>query len=325
MANQVLSLSLRPKRFSELFGQEKIVDAIKNQIGSKRIPRAWMLTGESGSGKTTLARIIGRALQCSHKVEFGEYCKVCNKENGVHEFNASETTGIDAIKEIAAGSLYGPVPPARRRVYILDEAQRLSKNAQDCLLKYFEDAPRTTAWIICTTEPEAITRTLRRRCIRYNIQQLRGKEFDRFVKHCGTIAETKRDLGPFIDLVHMRGVTSPGIILNAFELFVSGIDPDKALQSIDSEVDTLRICQALLRGEWGPIRSELEKATAADSRVIRSSVLGYLRGVLISKHPSVEAKLIASAIQDIGQTGFVDEAAIPAIVAASLWRACRHF
>jgi DNA polymerase III delta prime subunit len=245
--------------------------------------------------------------------------------SGVIELNASEVTGVEAIKEIAAGSLYGPVPPAKRRVYILDEAQRLSRNAQDCLLKYFEDAPKTTAWIICTTEPEAISRTLRRRCMRYNMLQLRGKAVDKFVKFCATAVKCTREVGQFIDLVHMRGVTSPGIIQNAFELFNSGIDPDKALHAIDSEVDTLRICQALLRGEWGQIRSELEKATAADSRAIRSSVLGYLRGVLLSKNPTVDAKLLVAAIQDISQIGYVDEASLPAVIAASLWRAARRF
>jgi hypothetical protein len=161
--------------------------------------------------------------------------------------------------------------------------------------------------------------------MRYNMLQLRGKAVDKFVKFCATAVKCTREVGQFIDLVHMRGVTSPGIIQNAFELFNSGIDPDKALHAIDSEVDTLRICQALLRGEWGQIRSELEKATAADSRAIRSSVLGYLRGVLLSKNPTVDAKLLVAAIQDISQIGYVDEASLPAVIAASLWRAARRF
>ena len=153
-----------------LIGQKKVVSAIRSQIKSGRIPHAWMFTGITGAGKTTIARILAVALQCHHQKNFGSPCKDCwsaRKDFAIYEVNASELNGVEDIGKIAANSRFAQMPPSTKRVYILDEAQMLSKNAQNLLLKFFEDASSTTVWIICTTERQKIIKTLQSRCMAY--------------------------------------------------------------------------------------------------------------------------------------------------------------
>lgn len=324
---RTLSLSLRPRSFNQLFGQKSVTSAIINQLKSRRIPRAWLFGGATGSGKTTIARIIALSLQCTH-APFGSPCKECWSQYNSHcitEVNASELNGVDAIKELAQASNFGPNPPSKVRVIILDEAQRVTVQAQSVLLKYFEEAPSTTCWIIATTEPEKILKPLRSRCLTYLLQPLKGGEVDRFIKWAAKRAKVVRPIDEYIDTVHEKGVSSPRLILMGLEKFASGIDPDKAIAASETDVDTLRICQALVKGIWTPIRSELEKSSPDDARTIRGAILGYLRVILLNPKETVNKKVVSEVIEEIGRVQFVDEVAMSAMLTAILFRLVKRF
>lgn len=325
MAKKVLALALRPRSFKTMYGQAKVTSAIQAQFKSGREPRTWLFAGETGSGKTTIARILARSLQCPHDIEVGGYCKQCGEYPITTEINAATLNTVEAIKELAQGSEYGPQPPFKKRVYILDEAQRVTKQAQGVLLKYTEDTPATTVWIICTTEPEAIIRPLRGRCMIYYMQPLKGKEADRFVKDAAAAANIERDLSPFVDVIHLKGVTSPRIILYALEKYSSGLDPEECLSAVECQVDTHRICLNLVKGDWGPIRAELEKAVPDDARTIRGAVLGYLKSVILNRNPSVELSSVAYTLKAVGELGYQDDGALLALLAGALWRCVKKF
>jgi DNA polymerase-3 subunit gamma/tau len=159
-------------------------------MATKRQPRAWMFSGITGTGKTTIARIIAKSLQCTHSNVFGEPCKACRASTSfdIAEVNAAELNGVDAIKELAQHSTYFPSPGSQAKVIILDEAQRITKPAQNILLKYFEEPPKTTTWIVCTTEPDQILRTLRGRCYQLQVRPLRGKLAEAFIKEAAAKA-----------------------------------------------------------------------------------------------------------------------------------------
>lgn len=328
MARKVLALSLRPKTFSEMYGQQPIIDAISKQLASGRIPGAWLFAGETGSGKTTLARILAQHLQCPHIRRLGDitssHCVQCQPRQFI-EINASEVNTVDAIKELAQGSNFAPSPPSVRRVYILDEAQRITKQAQAVLLKYFEDAPDSTSWIVCTTEPELILRTLRARCMAYQMRPLRGKDLDLFIKWACKRSKISRDPGALLDYLHLNGVTSARIILNSLEKYASGLDPEEAVLSIDTQLDTMRICRNLVAGEWNPMKSELLKATDSDARQLRGAVLGYLKAIMLSKNPNVNIASVAFAIKQVSSAAGYDDTTLLCSVIAALWSACRKF
>lgn len=327
---KTLSIALRPKSFGSMFGQQKVTDAITNQIRRNRLPAAWLFSGETGSGKTTLARIIALSLQCTH-APFGAPCKECRQNRrdfNIHTHNAARFNKIEEIKEVVELARYAPQPPAKKRVIIIDELQRVSKQAQAVLLEPTEpreDDNVTTVWIFATTEPEMVLKTIRRRCFALALQPLRGKDVDKYIKWAAAKGNIERPLSDFIDTIHSMGVTSSGIMLMGLERFASGMDPEQAILSTDVDVDTLRICQALVKGNWPPIRSELAKCSPDEARAIRYAILGYLRSILLNAKETVNKKAVVETINDLGRVQYVDDTAMSAILTATLYVAVKRF
>jgi len=155
---RTLALAMRPKKLDSMIGMKDLVEELRNQFTS-RVPHTSMFVGQTGSGKTTLARILAVSLQCKHQEEFGNPCLKCYKRRGnfdIIEINAGDITGIDDLRNALTGWSYVPKPGSKYRVYIIDEAQGLSKSAQTLMFKYLEDSPSTTIWFICTTDPDKL-------------------------------------------------------------------------------------------------------------------------------------------------------------------------
>src|ERR1700753_2162884 len=127
----------RPKRLSDMVGQEKLAHHIRSHY-KKGLPKAWLFFGSRGLGKTSIARVLALSLQCKHQKKFGEPCDICwkrYKSYPIYELNASDKTGVDDLRSFVEGSDY-EVLGRGRRVYILDEAHQISKAGQNLLLKY---------------------------------------------------------------------------------------------------------------------------------------------------------------------------------------------
>lgn len=322
-----LAISLRPKRFSQLLGQKDLIDAIRAQMSTKRQPRAWMFSGITGTGKTTIARIIAKSLQCTHSSVFGEPCKACRASTSfdITEVNAAELNGVDAIKELAAHSTYFPSPGSQAKVIILDEAQRITKPAQNILLKYFEEPPKTTTWIVCTTEPDQILRTLRGRCYQLQVRPLRGKLAEAFIKEAAAKAEIKRPLADFLEQIHVYGLTSPRDILNSLEKYASGLDPEESIRTASSSVDVIRVCQNLRQGNWPVLKTELRNALPEDAQLLKSSLLSYLKNLMLHPTPGAELKTLAHSIESIGSIPYGNDDTVLAMLVAKLFLLSKRF
>lgn len=162
----------RPKFFREVIGQEVPVKVLKNAVRSKRISHAYLFAGPRGVGKTTIARILAKSLNCINPQD-GEPCGTC--ENCIEidrgnfpdliEMDAASNRGIDDIRAIREAVSYTPIK-GKFKVYIIDEAHMLTKEAFNALLKTLEEPPPRTVFILCTTEYEKIIPTILSRCQR---------------------------------------------------------------------------------------------------------------------------------------------------------------
>ncbi|MHB1300049.1 MAG: DNA polymerase III subunit gamma/tau [Burkholderiales bacterium] len=175
---QVLARKWRPKRFSELTGQEHVVKALTNALEQQRLHHAYLFTGTRGVGKTTVARILAKALNCETGIT-PDPCGKCSAcleiDSGrfvdLLELDAASNTGIDNMREVLDNAQYLPTS-GRFKVYIIDEVHMLSTKAFNSMLKTLEEPPEHVKFILATTDPQKIPVTVLSRCLQFNLKQI---------------------------------------------------------------------------------------------------------------------------------------------------------
>jgi DNA polymerase-3 subunit gamma/tau len=180
MSYLVLARKYRPQKFSEVVGQSAVVKTIVNALKRNKLSHALLFAGIKGTGKTTLARIVAKALNCQNiNPEVYEPCNQCQScveiMKGIHvdvlEIDAASNRGIDQIREIIDALKYAPAK-GKAKVYIIDEAHMLTKEASNALLKSLEEPPSHVYFILATTEPNRLPPTILSRCQRYEFRRL---------------------------------------------------------------------------------------------------------------------------------------------------------
>jgi len=168
----------RPKTFGDVYGQEAITAALKNQVATGHIGHAYLFTGTRGTGKTSCAKILAKAVNCLNPQE-GEPCGECDICRGleegsildVSEIDAASNTGIDDIRALREEAVYTPAN-CRYKVYIIDEVHMLSNSAFNALLKIMEEPPAHVIFILATTEIQKVPSTILSRCQRYDFGRI---------------------------------------------------------------------------------------------------------------------------------------------------------
>jgi DNA polymerase-3 subunit gamma/tau len=190
----VLARKYRPQKFSEVVGQSAVVKTIVNALKRNKLSHALLFAGIKGTGKTTLARIVAKALNCQNiNPEEYEPCNQCQScveiMKGIHvdvlEIDAASNRGIDQIREIIDALKYAPAK-GKAKVYIIDEAHMLTKEASNALLKSLEEPPSHVYFILATTEPNRLSPTILSRCQRYEFRRL---DFKLIFNHLQRICE----------------------------------------------------------------------------------------------------------------------------------------
>jgi DNA polymerase III subunit gamma/tau len=167
----------RPQSFAEVVGQEHIVRTLSNAVEKGRVHHAYLFVGSRGTGKTSMAKILARSLNCVQGPTLtpcGE-CEPCRTiaagtSLDVIEMDAASNRSVDDIRELRDRVGFAPAA-GRWKVYILDEAHMLTKEAWNAFLKTLEEPPPNTAFVLATTEPQKVMATIVDRCQRFDFQR----------------------------------------------------------------------------------------------------------------------------------------------------------
>lgn len=239
-----LNISMRPRSLDDVIGLDKEVAAIKSLITAGKLPRAFLLHGPFGCGKTTLAHLIARAVQGPDHDP--------NATMFLQEINAASITGIEAMRDLIQASYMRPFD-AKYGVIILDEAHKLSKPAQEALLKELESENSATIWIICTSDKDKLAEGIRAgRCFTLAVhgldEQARAKLIERAAHALGWVGNEVE----FLLALTKARVTSPRKILMAFEAFHAGIPAGEAIGAMHFEAlpEYWEICMGVVFGDW---------------------------------------------------------------------------
>src|SRR5438093_7774341 len=163
-----LARKYRPKKFSDLIAQDHVAAALRGAVAGSRVAHGYLFAGPRGVGKTTAARILAMALNCERRASSGvagEPCGECDSctriwtgaaNLDVVELDAASNRGVDDARDLRERAMYAASAEGRHKVYIVDEAHMLTREAWNALLKILEEPPPRVAFVFATTEPQKI-------------------------------------------------------------------------------------------------------------------------------------------------------------------------
>jgi len=303
---RVLARKYRPQSFSELIGQDAMVQTLANAIERGRIAHAFLLTGVRGVGKTSTARLVAKALNCIGPDGQGgptiNPCGVCEQckaiAEGRHidviEMDAASHTGVDDVREIIDAVRYASVS-ARYKIYIIDEVHMLSKNAFNALLKTLEEPPEHVKFLFATTEVDKVPVTVLSRTQRFDLRRIPSE------KLAAHFAEVSKAEGVEVeeDALRMIARAAEGSARDGLSML------DQAIAHGGGTVTAEQVREMLGLADRGRIRRLLEHVLSGDAGATLSDLddahdLGMdpsslVRGLMEELHLATRTKAGATA------------------------------
>ena len=183
MSYLVLARKYRPRNFTEMVGQEHVVQALTNALVQQRLHHAYLFTGTRGVGKTTVSRILAKSLNCQGADGQGgitaEPCGVCQACRDIDagrfvdytELDAASNRGVDEVQSLLEQAVYKPVQ-GRFKVFMIDEVHMLTNTAFNAMLKTLEEPPEYLKFVLATTDPQKVPVTVLSRCLQFNLRPM---------------------------------------------------------------------------------------------------------------------------------------------------------
>ena len=183
MSYLVLARKYRPKNFTEMVGQEHVVQALTNALTTQRLHHAYLFTGTRGVGKTTVSRVLAKSLNCQGLDGTGgitaEPCGVCQACTDIDagrfvdytELDAASNRGVDEVQSLLEQAVYKPVQ-GRFKVFMIDEVHMLTNTAFNAMLKTLEEPPEYLKFVLATTDPQKVPVTVLSRCLQFNLRPM---------------------------------------------------------------------------------------------------------------------------------------------------------
>ncbi len=291
---QVYYRKWRPGTFSDLAGQEHVASTLKQAVLQDRVSHSYLFCGTRGSGKTTTARVLAKAVNCLNPQQGDpcEECAICVSINegrnlDIIELDAASNRGVEEIREIREKVNFQPAQN-RRKVYIIDEAHMLTREASNAFLKTLEEPPGHVIFILCTTEADRLLPTILSRCQRYDFRRLPGQTiYDRLA-----YITDQEAIAVHPDALRMIARNAGGSMrdaLNILEQLAVSSDSDITLRDVEESLGLVRsdaylaLARKLLAGDTTGSLETINEVVweGGEPRQLHRQTLDLLRSMLL--------------------------------------------